>query len=227
MSRDVNKFGTLPFNSALYQSATVSRWNEEIESCRIGECSLNRLFTMLRSFFFHCIFFNRLSKSPSIFTFANSRFRVPRKLFPTKRQTWLILSGVFLWSASRLHLVWSHRKITPSKVRTVHKLSEKFGEMDRTTENLVGFGDSDWWNVVKKGYFSEGKGLARVSKSSLHDQTYGLSFIFFLSLVILIFVSSFSFCSFVFVHPPSLFPIRLLLILLHPKYCENVTIYCK
>lgn len=184
---------------------------------------------MLRSFFFFIAFFSTASLNLRRFLLSRiTRFRVPRKLFPTKRQTWLILSGVFfLWSASRLHLVWSHRKITPSKVRTIHKLSEKFGEMDRSTENLVGFGDSDWWNVVKKGYSSEDKGLARVSKSSLHDQTYGLSFIFFLSLVILIFVSSFSFCSFVFVHPPSLFPIRLLLILLHPKYCENVTIYCK
>lgn len=187
----------------------------------------NRLFNVLWSFS-SLLFSNSLCKIFVGFYFLlEIRVFVPREN-SFQRNVKRDSLRCILRSASRLHLVWSYRKITPPKVRTIHKLSQRFGEMDRATENLVGFGD--WWDVVKKGVSGGGggsKGLARVSKSSLHDQTYGLFFILFLSLVILIFVSSFSFCSFIFVHPPSLFPIRLLLILLHPKYCENVTVYCK
>lgn len=99
-----------------------------------------------------------------------------------------------------------------SKIRRDEQDDEKFGQLWRF----------ELMERREKGNFKRIRGWF----GSLHDQTYGLFFIFFLSLVILIFVLSFSFCSFVFVHPPSLFPIRLL-ILLHPKYCENVTVYCK
>lgn len=150
--------------------------------------------------------------------FEDPRYPVSRNDFQPN------VKRISLQSASRLV---SYRKITPSKVRTIRKFCQSFR---RDGKGVGKFGRFRLMGRrVKGNVFRRAKGLARVSKSSLHDQTYALFifFIFFLSLVILIFVSYYYYffffvCSFCFIHP-----IRLLLILLHPKYCENVTVYCK
>jgi len=96
-------------------SAIASRRNEEIESCH--RRMLESTFQLFGLFLFIAFFSTAsLNLRRFLLSFRNS---CCEKIIFNETSN-VILSGVFLQSASRLHLVWSHRKITPSKVRTIH-----------------------------------------------------------------------------------------------------------
>lgn len=169
VSRNVKKFDTLSFNSAFYQSAIASRRNEEIESYRrwmLIKSSFQYFFIFFFLFFF-LFFLNHLSISVGFVFFWESAFPL---FCMSKNDFQSNVKHISLQSASRLV---SHRKITPSKVRTIRKFCQKFEEMGKVKENLVGL---DWWERVKGERFFFSGGQGRVSKSSLHDQTYGFLF---------------------------------------------------
>lgn len=92
MSKDVNKFGTLPFISALYQSAIASRRNEEIESCRRWML-IESTFALI---FFFIAFFSTASRNLRRFFifFWNVAFSCPEKIISNETSN-VILSDVF------------------------------------------------------------------------------------------------------------------------------------
>lgn len=93
---EIYQFGTLPFNSVLYQSANVSPRNRVIDECE----SIFQYF----GFSPHRFFQSPLEISDGFYIyFGNSRFRAraPRKLFSNVKRDFL---RCVLQSASRLHL---------------------------------------------------------------------------------------------------------------------------
>lgn len=121
----------------------------------------------LSSFYFSFFFWITCLFPSVLFSFENPRFRYSM----SKNDFQSNVKHISLQSASRLV---SHRKITPSKVRTIRKFCQKFEEMGKGEGKFGGF---RLMGTRKGGtFFQEGKAESLKVRSTIKPTSFVFSY---------------------------------------------------